>query len=344
MKEKPCDFQNLVDPRFPDLQKMAKDEELRQWLKEFNFISIGDPSAINDFFKFLSETETGYALPWSTIGDKFLVKKYELTLISGYTGSGKSEMANHILLNCIQQGAKGYLASLEFTVNELRNRILIQATGISNPTLEFAKHFLTSYHEKIFLQDTRGIASIDSILDGCVNLHKHFGVDIFVFDNLMMLNSAVDDYNKQFETARKISEFAKTYPVSVFLVAHSRKPSGNEKNFKMLDAPTIYDVHGASSVGNLVDNHISVAINRYKQAVIRKKEKGYFLSAEEDEALKRGDAILRRDKKRSQGELFKSELFFDKKFARLKDYESQILKPYVEFNQSGAHGCPLNEL
>lgn len=330
MKEKPHAFEKLSSD--PQLQKLAQQEDLRVWLDEFKFKSIGDPADRADFLKFLEEIQTGYNLPWQTVGDKFLVKKYELTLISGYTGSGKSEMANHILLNCIEQGAKGYLASLEFTVDELRKRILIQSTGISSPTGEYIQKFFDFYNQRLFVQNTRGIASIELILEGCLHLHKYFGVDVFVFDNLMMLNAAVDDYNKQFETARQISEFAKTYPVSIFLVAHSRKPPAGEKNIKMLDAPGIYDVHGASSVANLVDNHISISINRFKLAAIRKKEKGFPLSEQEAESLTRGDSVIKRDKKRSQGDFFRQELYFDKKYCRLKDYESEVLKPYVNYS------------
>jgi hypothetical protein len=265
-----------------------------------------------------------------------MVVPHEMTLVSGYTGEGKSEFVNHILLDCIKQGAKGFIASLELTPHELRRRILRQACGTLDYTDDYIEAFFDFYEHKLIFKDTRGVAKLDDILDGCVCLHKYFGFDVFVFDNLMMLDAQVDNYNKQFENAQKISEFCKTYPVSAFLVAHSRKPPATYKKpegVSSIDPPSVYDVHGASSVANLVDNHISIAMNHLKQAVVRKKLAGYDLSESDMKFLNQGDAIIKRDKKREQGNRFKKHLYFDEKFCRLKDYESEVCLRYVEYRR-----------
>jgi twinkle protein len=314
----------------PEYQELLDKEIDRDWLKNFNFSSIGDSSKRKEFWDFLNSQQVGYNLPWDSLRNDFLITKHELTLVSGYTGEGKSDFVNHILLDAIKQGAKGLIASLELTPNELKKRILRQTIGFTNPTYEYLDSIWNYYEDKLVFKDTRGVADIDEILYGCEMLHKFRGFDVFVFDNLMMLNSKTDDYNKQFETARKISEFSKKYPVSVFLVAHSKKPhNAFGKPATSIEPPSIYDVHGASSVANLVDNHISVAQNMLKYMALSKQKRNEPLTENEISVLTQGDAIIKRDKKREQGVRFKRHLYFDHKFCRLKDYESQILKPYV---------------
>ena len=320
----------------PELQEMVKDEDKRSILKDYLIASIGDPIDNNEFWDYLNKQQVGYHLPWRTLKDDFMIAKHELTLISGYTGEGKSDFVNGILLDCISQGAKGFIASLELTKNELKRRILRQATGLDKPTKEYSDYVWNYYKDKLAYKDTRGISKIEQILEGCEVLHQYYGTDVFVFDNLMMLDSLTDDYNKQFSTAQKISEFCKTYPVSVFLVAHSRKPSNNFTGGKpktSIVPPSIYDVHGASGVANLVDNHISVAINTLKEAAKAKKDAGYELTEAETKYLLQGDAVIKRDKKREQGRRFKKHLYFDQRFRRLKDSEHEQCSPYVEYSK-----------
>ena len=323
----------------PELQAALKREDRRIYLEQFQITSIGERSDRADFINFLNKQVTGYELPWKTLRNDFLVAKHELTLISGYTGEGKTDFVNQILLNCVANGAKGFIASLELMPHELRKRILRQATGIINPTDDYMNSFFDNYEDTLFFKDTRGVGSIDKILEGCECLHKYFGVDVFVFDNLMMLDSATDNYNKQFENAQKISAFCKTYPVSAFLVAHSRKPPATYRKPEELthiEPPSIYDVHGASSVANLVDNLISVAINTLKQAALRKQAANCVLNDIESKFVLQGDTIIKRDKKREQGNRFKAHLYFNQKFCRFTDFENEPCQPFVNWSKQNA--------
>lgn len=328
------EFDHLADN--PELQRMVQVEDRKETLKQLHQIgTFSDFDEMRAFEKWLTEQKIGYQLPFLQTNGKFLITKNEMTLVSGYTGEGKSELVIQILLDCIDQGAKGFIASLELTPHELQKRILRQACGTVTPTSEYLAAFWKFYSDKLTYKDTRGIVSIDKILNGCRDLFEDDGTNVFVFDNLMMLDSATDNYNKQFENAQKISEFCKTYPVSVFLVAHSRKPSAKDDSILAglpIKPPSIYHVHGASQVANLVDNHMSIAQNKNKEAAKRSQQEGISLSETQIKFLNEGDSIILRDKKREQGEKFKIHVYYDQKFSRFKDYEKISLKRYVDYS------------
>lgn len=304
-------------------------------LRELKLIDFGDTGLTEDGWQFLTNKQEGYNLPWESLRNDFKIIKGELTLVSGYTGQGKSEMVTHIALDAISQGAKAMIASLEMTPGQLQARITHQATGIQLPSQEYHTHVSQFYRDKLRVFDTRGIADINEILEGCRLLNNIFGHDVFIFDNLMMLDSSTDDYNKQFHNAQRISEFTKKFKVCSLLVAHSKKPREKLDAGKFsadFNPPGIYDVMGASSVANLVDNHISITINQAKLKAASKLRRNIPLTDSELKAMEFGDAAIKRDKKREQGEYFTRPLYYDRKFHRLKDYETQKLSPYVEYS------------
>ncbi len=308
----------------------TQDEIFRDSIKLKTF-----EDAFEDGWDFLNRTYEGYEVPWKTIQTDFKFIKGELNLWSGYTGQGKSEIVSHIALHVVEQGAKVFVASLEMCVGQLQSRMVTQATGVSKPTKEFYKKASIHYGSRIQFYHCTGSKTVEEVLREA-ELLVFAGYDFFIFDNLMMLGTKTDDYNRQLETVQKLSEFTKKYKVCSVLVAHCKKPqhkisiSDKSKSFHL---PDIYDVSGASSVANIVDNHISITINKYRLRALKKMKEGVQmvdLLKHELEALNTGDTILKRDKKREYGDFFIKSLFYDARFRILKDYENQQLRGIQE--------------
>lgn len=304
---------------------------LKDELGKINIVDFS--SLLEKGWGFLHNPETGYETPWGTIGELFKFVRGEVTLLSGYTGQGKSEIVTHMALHAISQGTKAMIASLEMSAGQIHARIARQATGCIDPTREYYERINLFYDDKIKIFDTRGVADIKKILEGGRLLNQASGYDFFVFDNLMMLDSKADDYNKQLENVQKMVEFAKTFNVCVVLVAHSRKPltkASEGRQVRDFSPPGIYEVMGASGVANLVDNHISVTINSLKNRALEKTKSGSELTEAENFSLAQGDSILKRDKKREFGDYFVKYLYYDRRFRVLKDFESQVPQNYIE--------------
>lgn len=304
--------------------------------KDYGFYDLGDDEDEDEFLRYMTESKKGYKLPFPSLENDFLIAKNELTLVSGYTGLGKTELVNQILLDCVHQGAKGAIISLELTPFELRKRLYEQATGSSTITKNKFGLFRSHYLSKIKLWDGKKMSKADELIRIMENFYLQLNHTVFVLDNMMMLGARPDDYNKQYETIDAIKNFCKSYPVSVFLVAHPRKPKENyfinlhSKEEYSFDVPNIYDVSGSATIVNLVDNYLALGQNTIKMHVLKEIKAGRLDRRSCETFLKYGDVMLKRNKRREHGTLFNKELFFDVNFRRFKESEFDKLKPYVE--------------
>lgn len=299
-------------------------DEIHNKLLDANVVSAWDTRI--DAWNWFQNKQVGYFLPWGNLRDSFLIAKGEMTIVSGYSGHGKSEFVNFIAIHCVKQGAKPFIASLELSAGNLWGRIYRQSTGMNDITFDYLSKCHKFYDKKIFSYDLMGHADIDQLLLSANVAYDNAGCDVFIFDNLMMLNSLVDDFKKQHEITQKLLKFTKDKNVSVILVAHSKKPSQSGD----LSAPGMYDVSGSSNIVNMVDNHISVTINNTKIRALSKLKEKIELTDNEEKSLKFGDSIILRDKKREIGSLFRVSLYFDKKYTILKQFENEKPYNYVE--------------
>ena len=304
--------------------------------KDYGFFDLGDMSRRGRLIKHMKEVKKGYHLPFSSLYNEFLIAKNELTLLSGYTGFGKTELVNQIMLDCINQGAKGAIISLELTPEELEKRLYEQSLGSTmiDEKREDAFHF--HYEGKLKLWDGKKLSKANELIKIMEIFYLELNHTVFVLDNMMMLGARPDDYNKQYETVDAIKNFCKSYPVSVFLVAHPKKPKENNFiNIKdpkeyCFDVPNIYDVSGSATIVNLVDNYLGLGANTLKYHVLKEIKENRLDRRDCENILRHGDVMLKRDKRREHGTLFNKELFFDVNFRRFKESEFDKLKPYVE--------------
>ena len=285
---------------------------------------------------FLLCKEIGYITPWNTFSDDYKMIKSELTIVSGLTGHGKSEMVTHMGLHSISQGAKVFMPSFELSIGELNSRIATQVSGCSPISDENYDAIGLHYRNKLHHYDEVGKPDIDNLFECSQWLVKEWGFDVFIFDNLMMMTEKEDDYNEQKAIVKRLVKFTKDNNVVTLLVAHSKKPQqkrvigANERGYFL---PDVSDIKGCSSIGQLVDNHISVTINQEKLIAKQKHREGKMLSEFDLNAMRQGCSWIKRDKKRGNGNFFTKSLHYDERFHRLKDFESEKCKPYIDYKK-----------
>lgn len=199
--------------------------------------------------------------------------------------SGKSSIANiSCLISPIENGYKTFVYSGELDNGQLSDWICSPLAGrkhilmwknansdrpsysVSNQALKCIKEY---YRTKIILYDDEdGLdTSGETVLEEMKNAYRRFGCRVFLIDNLMTLSFEQVDEDSRWETQKKFIKklmgFTKKYSVCVNLIVHPKKPAtgaGTEHS--------VYDLHGASEIGNLC--HRLIWVDRLKD-----DEEGY---------------------------------------------------------------------
>lgn len=196
----------------------------------------------------------------------------EITVWTGYPGSGKTTILNQLILNTIDTGEHVGLYSGEFAPQIITSWIDQQAAGaefltrrtnkttgmdfyiVDNTALDKIRAW---YGNKLVLYaPRRGVNVYDDILEKFQHIYNRYGCRVFVVDNLLKVMTKVDsrDYNtKQAEFVDACTQFAHDNNVHIHIVAHPRKSVSGKREELELD-----DVAGTSNIGNLADNVLAV--------------------------------------------------------------------------------------
>lgn len=187
--------------------------------------------------------------------DWFEFRTGEVTVWTGYNGHGKSLMLNQILLGLMQQGVHVQVFSGEMTPARQMKRLIKQATGLDRPTPEYIDAVGDWVHDRMWLFNVLGSASIDRLLEVFLYSNRRYGITHFVIDSLMMTDVPEDGagaMTAQKEAMRKMASFARTNNVHLHLVAHPRKGQDESKG------PGKMDVAGSSKITDGADNVFTV--------------------------------------------------------------------------------------
>ena len=213
-----------------------------------------------------------------------------VSVIVGKAGSGKSCLANGIILNAVEQGFTVCVYTGEFTLTRAQYWLNLQAAGSDYLTLKYdpiknkkvpivpynaEQRILDWYKGKLFLYDNDEIFDTneaDSVLRVFTSAVRRYGAKLLVADNLMTLTSDRED-----ETAaqrifvNKLKRFARKYEVAVLLVAHARKTKAGEK----LNAD---DLSGSSATNNLAD--MTLSVERGSITLLKNRDEGVMQTIE----------------------------------------------------------------
>ena len=203
-----------------------------------------------------TESTEGYTVPWKNLANLIRFRPNELTLWTGSSGAGKSQLLSHASVEMMEQGAKICMASLEMTPAQSLKRMVKQAGDVEKPTDEFLKATLDWMDGKLWMFNLVGRERIDRLLDVFEYARRRYGVDTFIIDSFMRLGIGVDDYKAQDAAIFHLTDWVVARPVHLHLVAHARK--SNDRS----EAPGTEDVKGTSEIGANAFNIISVWRNR----------------------------------------------------------------------------------
>ncbi|WP_455477986.1 toprim domain-containing protein [Bartonella sp. B10] len=254
------------------------------------------------------EQHLGYTVPYPKLNGKLYFRPAELTLWSGASGVGKSQLLSDCIPHWIAQNSRICLASLEMKGEQSLRRLTKQTGGLEQPTSDMIDQILRFLDNGLILYEHVGKSSIDTLLNVFDYCRARYGCDQFIIDSLMRLGIASDNYVEQEQAIYKMVDWAILNAVHIHLVAHTRK-GGLEK-----DIPNAEDIKGASEIGANAFNIITIWRNRSLEDKI-------FASSQAEEKAnlsKRPGVIMNIAKQRSGDFEGKIGLWFDQQTYRYR--------------------------
>ena len=206
---------------------------------------------------FSDDLNGGIPLPFEKTLDDFKVRLGELTIVSGYSGHGKTMWLSYVMLHLLKDN-KTLIGSFEMTPRATLGRMLMQ-TGNPNPTKVYIDDFISKVEHKLYLYDPEGETSSSKVLEVIYYAAEKLNVKLMVIDSLMKCGINEDDLNGQKAFANKVAVAARDLGIHIFLVAHSRKTADEHGRASK------FDVAGSANLTNLVDNVFSVHRNKARE-------------------------------------------------------------------------------
>ena len=197
------------------------------------------------------------ALPWR-------VRKGELTILSGFSGHGKTAILNQLMLHLLAANQKIMDASLEIKPGMTLYNMTRCALGKKHSEKAEIEACISWVNESMFFLDCIGTVNVTRLMSAMEYARKRHGIDVFVIDSLFKCGLSGEDYAGARDFVDKLTTFCNNTGCHIILVAHSRKvSSGNE-----FAVPTKSDVAGSSDICNAAFNVIIVWRNKLKKKKI----------------------------------------------------------------------------
>ena len=200
----------------------------------------------------------GVMLPWAKVSSLLHLRPSEMSIWTGISGHGKSQLLGQVMLAAADQGERICIASLEMKPGRTIQRMIRQALGTSQPLVADIRKVSDWMEGRFWFFDFVGEVETDDLLEIFTYARKRYGASQFVIDNLMMLDASEEDLDKQSKTVKKLMAFKAEHDCHIHLVAHARKGQDESK------APRKMDVKGSGNIVNQADNVFSVWRNKPK--------------------------------------------------------------------------------
>lgn len=248
------------------LQNGCTRDDFLAWLKTAKAIELDEIKRARDYtdevYEYYSTdwTKRGWETPWWP-KLPWRVRKSEFTILSGFSGHGKTIALNQLMLHLVQQGARVMDSSLEIkpgmTLYNMTRCALAKKTA-SRDEIRCCHEWL---NESVFFHDCIGTVTVDRLIHAMEYARKRHGIDVFVVDSLFKCGLSSEDYGGQRAFADRLTTFCNNTGAHVILVAHSRKVQiGHEYK-----APSKADVSGSSDLTNAAFNVIIWYRNKLKK-------------------------------------------------------------------------------
>jgi hypothetical protein len=207
----------------------------------------GERSAADMLAAYKLKMEKFDTLPLDPDGNFSRLYRGEWTIVSGYTGTGKTTWLAECMCRLLKAGKNVFIATLEASPEHYLIELAATAAGVETPSEAQLQCFLDTYGPQIKLWGLIGVAEHRKILATVRDLAPA-GLDYAVIDSLMMLDVDSDDFEAQRKFASLLSATVQTTNVHIVLVAHPKKPIDPDRD------PMVQDVAGSSHLGNLAYN------------------------------------------------------------------------------------------
>jgi twinkle protein len=191
---------------------------------------------------FSDDVKGGIELPFDKTKDDFRIRLGELTIVSGYSGHGKTAWLSYVMLHVLKNH-KTLIASFEMLPKATLGRMCMQ-TNNPDPTKAYIDDFISKIEHKLYLYDAAGETSVSKVLEVLYYAAEKLNVKMFVIDSLMKCGINEDDLNGQKNFANKLAVAARDLQIHIFLVAHSRKTADED------GSPSKFDVAGSANITN----------------------------------------------------------------------------------------------
>jgi twinkle protein len=212
-----------------------------------------------------NETQApGYRLPWRKTADRLLFRLGEVTLWTGATGMGKSQVLSHALVAMGEQGARVCVASLEMAPGQQLRRMVKQAGNVDRPPEAYIREVVDWLDGWVWMFGLVGKTAVSRIIEVFEYARCRYGCDTFVIDSLMRLGVSSEDYEGQEKAVFELVTWAVAKSVHVHLVAHARKSD----RAAMHAVPDVEDV-GTSEIASNAANIIGIWRNKKLEDQIR---------------------------------------------------------------------------
>jgi twinkle protein len=209
---------------------------------------------------------TVYDTGWTPLDKYYKVRPGEMTILTGYTGHGKSEFLDALIVNLAQRHNWSFgVCSLENLPYE--RHVIKLATKVAGKPFFLEKSGRMTAAElttaETFLQQHFHFINppqvdIDTILEIGRTLIFRYGIKGLIIDPYNEIDHKRPPSMTETEYVSlflsKVRRFARLNDIAVWVVAHPTKPNKD----KTIKAPTVYDISGSANWANKADNALSV--------------------------------------------------------------------------------------
>lgn len=328
---------------YKDPNEIARDGDVAPLMEAIAEAKARDPKELARAVQFAQQLKdrldgksaaAGRPLPWN-LGDHFKIRDYEVTVVSGYSGHGKTAWLDDLLVNLCAKGETACIASLEVPIPSTMETLFRQCSGRRNyferdgrivPNL--FENAVAWLNERIFFYNHVGRARVDDMLKTFRYCFRRYGAKLFVVDSLMCCDVGEDDKDGQKAVMQKFCDFVMANGCHLFLVAHSKKPS--EKRREDKDPPGKHDVNGSAHITDLAHNVVVI----YR--TVKKEMDMEALRAEGDweqydKVKQLHDAVMYvRKQREGTGRLPAKNLWFDLPSRQFRDAPDKPVRAFVQ--------------
>lgn len=192
----------------------------------------------------------GVKLPFAS--DEFRLRPAEVTILSGYSGSGKSKLLSHLAVEGMMQGTRWCVASMEMPARTTLAGMVCAIARTPKPDAETTRVVMRWLNERCWLFDVRGTARSDRMLDVFDYAARRYAMNYYTVDSLSKCGMAEDDYNGHKKFVENLSDLCHTHRCGSILVAHARKQESEAVR------PRKHDVRGSTAITDMADNVITL--------------------------------------------------------------------------------------